>query len=101
MFRVGDEVIDTTGRGEGTIISIKNSDSFPIHTSFGATYKTDGRYQGSDTYPSLKKRESLHSGTTIERIPGIANLITLPDGTRIYHPDSGQPFQLTSKETLI
>lgn len=38
---------------------------------------------------------------SVIKIERLASLITLSDGTRIYHPDSGQPFQLTTKETLI
>ncbi len=37
---------------------------------------------------------------TLEVIPELATLVTLSDGTRIYHPTNGTPIELTSKGNL-
>ena len=38
---------------------------------------------------------------TVEKIGYYGNIITLNDGTRIYHPSEGNPIQLSSKPKVI
>ena len=107
MFRVGDKVYCDNHKQAGTITSLNSgSSTYPIQVHFNNrtadTYTKDGRVEANNK-PSL--RITHPSATTnqysIISIEQLAQLVTLPDGTRIYHPASGQPFQLTTKETLI
>lgn len=99
MFKVGDRVVDIWGRGEGTVTSIRAEVNYPIETSFGETYTTTGKHKQSDNLPSLKHVGAPTDHST-ERITGLATIITLSDGTRIYHPDQGQPFILPTRTLL-
>ena len=107
MFKVDNKVYCDYYKQTGTVTSINSgSNNYPIQVHFdngtSDTYTKDGRM-------STSSKPSLHifnpSVTTdqysIIAIEHLANLVTLTDGTRIYHPASGQPFQLTTKETLI
>lgn len=102
MFSVGDLVIDITGRGEGTVTYIETGSMFGIQTSFGCTYTETGYYSLTDSAPSLKpyKDSAECKCTTIESVAGIATIVTLSDGTRIYHPHQGQPFILPTTQIL-
>ena len=107
MFQVGDKVYCDYYKQSGTIASLNGgSNNYPIQVRFDNgtkdTYTTTGSVQVSSK-PTLR---IFNPSITIDqysviKIERLASLITLSDGTRIYHPDSGQPFQLTSKETLI
>ena len=107
MFKVNSIVYCDYYKLAGTVTSLNSgSANYPIQVRFdnGTTdnYTTTGSVQVNSkptlriAHPSVATDQ--YSVIKIERL---ASLITLSDGTRIYHPDSGQPFQLTSKETLI
>lgn len=106
MFKVGDKVYCDYYNQAGTVTSINSGNStYPIQVHFDNrtkdTYTTTGSVQVNSkptlriAHPSVATDQ--YSVIKIERL---ASLITLSDGTRIYHPDSGQPFQLTTKESL-
>lgn len=107
MFQVGDKVYCDYYKQSGTITSLNSgSGNYPIQVRFDNgtkdTYTTTGSVQ-INSKPTLR---IAHPSVATDQysiilIEHLANLVTLPDGTRIYHPTSGQPFQLTTKETLI
>lgn len=104
MFQVGDRVYCEYYNKTGTVISTNNkSNNYPIRVQFDDNstdiYAKTGAVNTTGR-PCLK----IHNTSdqyTITRVEQLAQLVTLPDGTRIYHPASGQPFQLTTKESLI
>lgn len=104
MFQVSDRVYCEYYNKIGTVVSTNSgSNNYPIRVQFDDnstnTYTRTGA-ASIDGRPWLK----IHNTSdqyTITQIEHLARLVTLPDGTRIYHPASGQPFQLTTKETLI
>ena len=107
MFQVGDKVYCNYYKQAGTIASLNSGNStYPIQVHFNNktsdTYTKDGRVS-ANSKPTLciHNPSIITDQYSIISIEQLAQLVTLPDGTRIYHPDSGQPFQLTSKETLI
>lgn len=106
MFQVNSRVYCDYYKQAGTVTSLNSgSNNYPIRVQFnnGTTdsYTKDGRM-------SIDGKSSLRifnpSITTdqysVISIEHLAQLVTLLDGTRIYHPASGQPFQLTTKESL-
>ena len=107
MFKVNSRVYCDYYKLTGTVTSLNSgSSNYPIRVQFDNRttdiYTKDGR-MSTDGKPSLR---IFNSSITTDQysiisIEHLANLVTLPDGTRIYHPASGQPFQLTTKETLI
>ena len=110
MFKVNSRVYCDYYKLTGTVTSLNSGNSnYPIQVQFNnepadiyAIYTKDGR-MSTDGKPSLRifNPSITTDQYSIISIEHLANLVTLPDGTRIYHPDSGQPFQLTTKETLI
>lgn len=107
MFKVNSRVYCDYYKLAGTVTSINSgNNTYPIQVYFdngpSDIYTKDGRM---NTGGKLSLRIFNPSITTdqysIISIEHLANLVTLADGTRIYHPASGQPFQLTTKETLI
>jgi len=107
MFRAGDKVYCDYYKQSGTIVSLNSgSSNYPIQVLFDNgtkdTYTTTGSVQ-VNSKPTLRIAHSSVATDqySVIKIERLASLITLSDGTRIYHPDSGQPFQLTTKETLI
>lgn len=107
MFKVDDKVYCDYYNQAGTVTSINSgSNTYPIRVQFnngtGDIYTKDGR-MSIDGKPSLRIFNPLITTDqySVISIEHLAQLVTLPDGTRIYHPASGQPFQLTTKETLI
>lgn len=107
MFKVDDKVYCDYYNQVGTVTSINSgNNTYPIQVYFdngpSDTYTKDGR-MNTGSKPSLRIFNPLITTDqySIISIEHLANLVTLPDGTRIYHPASGQPFQLTTKETLI
>ena len=107
MFKVGDKVYCDYCEQRGVVVSVSNrSANYPIEVHFDNetrdTYTEDGR-PSLGTTPSLRifNLSITTDQYSIISIEHLANLVTLPDGTRIYHPASGQPFQLTTKEILI
>ena len=106
MFKINDRVYCDYYKQSGTVISTDNGNStfhIQVHFDNGTrdTYTRDGRINISGK-PSLRifKTSITTDQYSITSIGYIAQLITLADGTRIYHPASGQPFQLTTKESL-
>lgn len=107
MFKVNSRVYCDYYKQTGTVASTNSgSNNYPIQVQFnnGTTdiYTKDGR-MNTDGKPSLRilNPSIITDQYSIISIEQLANLVTLADGTRIYHPVSGQPFQLTTKETLI
>ena len=105
MFQVNSRVYCDYYKLAGTVTSLNSgSNNYPIRVQFsnGTTdiYTKDGR-RSTDSKPSLRIPSVTTDQYSIISIEHLAKLVTLPDGTRIYHPASGQPFQLTTKETLI
>lgn len=107
MFKVGYKVYCDYYTLEGIVTSVNSgSNNYPIRVQFnnGTTdiYTKDGK-MNTDSKPSLRifNPSITTDQYSIISIEQLAKLVTLPDGTRIYHPASGQPFQLTTKETLI
>ena len=107
MFKVGDRVYCDYYKLAGIVTSLNSgSANYPIRVQFnngtGDIYTKDGR-MNTDGKPSLHIFNPLITTDqySIISIEHLAQLVTLADGTRIYHPASGQPFQLTTKETLI
>lgn len=107
MFKVDDKVYCDYYKLAGTVTSLNSGrNTYPIRVQFnnGTTdiYTKDGR-MSTDGKPFLRifNPSITTDQYSIISIEHLANLVTLPDGTRIYHPTSGQPFQLTTKETLI
>lgn len=107
MFQVGDKVYCEYYKQAGTVISTNNaSNNYPIRVQFDNNftdiYTKDGKMNtvGKPTLRIFNQSITTDQYSIIS-IEHLANLVTLPDGTRIYHPTSGQPFQLTTKETLI
>lgn len=107
MFQVNDKIYCDYYKQAGTVTSINSGNNdYPIRVQFNNGAKEIYTKNGK---VSMNSKQSLHifnpSITTdqysIISIEHLAKLVTLPDGTRIYHPASGQPFQLTTKETLI
>lgn len=107
MFQVGDKVYCDYYKQAGTVTSTNGgSNNYPIRVQFDNNftdiYTKDGKMNtvGKPTlriaHPSVATDQY-----SVIKIEHLANLVTLSDGTRIYHPTSGQPFQLTTKETLI
>ena len=107
MFRVGDKVYCNYYKQAGTIVSLNSGNStYPIQVHFNNetedTYTKDGRVSANSKPTLCIHNPSVATDQySVIKIERLASLITLSDGTRIYHPDSGQPFQLTTKETLI
>lgn len=107
MFKVGDKVYCDYYKQAGTVASVNSgSNTYPIQVHFDNgtrhTYTKDGGMStGSKPYLRIFNPSITTAQYSIISIEHLANLVTLPDGTRIYHPASGQPFQLTTKETLI
>ena len=107
MFQINDRVYCDYYKQVGTVISTDNgNNTFHIQVYFDNgtrdTYTKDGRINISDRPSLCIFNPSVTTDQySIISIRYIAQLITLADGTRIYHPASGQPFQLTTKETLI
>lgn len=107
MFKVDDKVYCDYYKQAGTVTSINSENTtYPIQVHFDNgtrdTYTKDGR-MNTGSKPSLRifNPSITTDQYSVISIEHLANLVTLPDGTRIYHPASGQPFQLTTKETLI
>lgn len=107
MFKVDSRVYCDYYKLAGTVTSLNSgSNNYPIQVRFnnGTTdiYTKDGR-MSTDSKPSLRifNPSVTTDQYSIISIEHLAQLVTLADGTRIYHPASGQPFQLTTKETLI
>ena len=106
MFQVNDRVYCDHYNQAGTVTSLNSgSSTYPIRVQFnnGTTdiYTKDGR-MNTGSKPSLRifNPSVTTDQYSIILIEQLAQLVTLPDGTRIYHPASGQPFQLTTKESL-
>lgn len=106
MFKVNSRVYCDYYNQAGTVTSINSgSNNYPIQIHFddgiSDTYTKDSRMD-TGSKPSLRIFNPLITTDqySIISIEHLANLVTLPDGTRIYHPVSGQPFQLTTKESL-
>lgn len=107
MFQVNDKVYCDYYKQSGTIVSLNSgSNNYPIQVRFDNgtkdTYTTTGSVQ-VNSKPTLRifNPSITTDQYSIIAIEHLAQLVTLADGTRIYHPASGQPFQLTTKETLI
>ena len=106
MFKVDDKVYCDYYKLAGIVTSLNSgSNNYPIRVQFNNgtkdTYTKDGR-MSADGKPSLRifNLSITTDQYSIISIKHLAQLVTLPDGTRIYHPTSGQPFQLTTKESL-
>lgn len=85
-FKPGDQVL-VDGKGPYTVYR-SNSDSYPLEVG-GRTYTTDGRITQSSS-PSL----TLYLPPSVTSYP-LGKVQTLNNGIQIYHPNEGQPFQLT------
>lgn len=87
-FKPGDQVLV---RGEGPYtVCRSNSSSYPLEV-LGRTYTTDGRVT-KDSSPSLTLHQVIDNSITIYPLGKVQ---TLDNGIQIYHPNEGQPFQLT------
>ena len=107
MFQVGDKVYCEYHKQTGVVTSINSgSSTYPIQVHFNNrtrdSYTKDGSVN-ANRKPSLciHNLSIITDQYSIISIEQLAQLVTLPDGTRIYHPASGRPFQLTTKESLI
>ena len=106
MFKVNSRVYCDYYKLAGTVTSLNSGrNNYPIRVHFdnGTTdiYTKDGK-MNTGGKPSLRifNPSITTDQYSIISIEHLANLVTLPDGTRIYHPTLGQPFQLTTKESL-
>lgn len=87
-FKPGDQVL-VNGKGPYTVCR-SNSSSYPLEVG-DRTYTTDGRVtQGSP--PSLTLHQVIDNSITTYPLGKVQ---TLDNGIQIYHPNEGQPFQLT------
>lgn len=85
-FKPGDQVLV---HGEGPY-TVRRSDSttYPLEVG-GKTYTTDGRV----TQSSLSSL-TIYYPPSVTTYP-LGKVQTLDNGIQIYHPNEGQPFQLT------
>lgn len=85
-FKPGDQVLV---RGEGPYtVHRSSSSSYPLEVK-DTTYTIDGRVTRSSP-PSL----TPYDQPSITSYP-LGKVQTLDNGIQIYHPNEGQPFQLT------
>lgn len=85
-FKPGDQVL-VHGEGPYTVYR-SNSTSYPLEVG-DRTYTTDGRVTQSSP-PSL----TPCNPPSVTTYP-LGKVQTLDNGIQIYHPNEGQPFQLT------
>ncbi len=91
-FKPGD-MVSIDGRGSYTLQdNSRNSSNYPLVAN-GASYTLDGRLTKAGDV-----RLALTSPASVSLYP-LGKVQTLDDGTQIYHPNDGQPFQLIPTTT--
>lgn len=90
-FKPGDQVL-LDGKGPYTIEDNPNSRNYPLYVN-DLSFTTDGRFSVKDSIPRLTLYEEVID-TSITKYP-LGKVQTLDNGIQIYHPNEGQPFQLT------
>ena len=86
-FKPGDQVL-VNGKGPYTVFSSNSTTSYPLEVE-NNTYTIDGRVTQS-SLPSL----TPYLPSSVTAYP-LGKVQTLDNGIQIYHPNEGQPFQLT------
>lgn len=90
-FKPGDQVL-VDGKGPLTVIYNPSSENYPLIAD-DRTFTTTGRFSIEDSIPRLTLYEEVID-TSTTKYP-LGKVQTLANGIQIYHPNEGQPFQLT------
>ena len=86
-FKPGDQVL-VHGRGPYTVYQ-SDSSIYPLEVN-NCTYTPEGYIDNVSTKPSL----THYDPPSVTTYP-LGKVQTLDNGIQIYHPNEGQPFQLT------
>lgn len=90
-FKPDDQVL-VDGKGPFTVIYNPSSENYPLIAD-DRTFTTDGRFSIESSIIRLTLYEEAIDAS-ITKYP-LGKVQTLDNGIQIYHPNEGQPFQLT------
>ena len=90
IFKPGDQVL-VDGNGPFLVTANLGSKSYPLMVG-SSTFTLEGKYNATDSQPRLTLYTITDPSITTYHLGKVQ---TLDNGIQIYHPNEGQPFQLT------
>ena len=109
MFEVGDKVVSDYF-GEGKVVEVNTKLDYPVLVRFIKSSSLEGfteyglyRKSNKDTNKeNIKKADTTPEAANYKKtkVTGFGFLLEFDNGTCIYHPNKGQPFQVYPKQDI-